>query len=157
MATSTAGTPEEYLAELPEERRAIVSAVRDTINANLPEGYREGMSYGMIGWYVPLETFPETYNGQPLGLAGVASQKNYVAVYLTPVYSDPSTEAWFRDRHAEAGKPPNMGKSCVRYRHLEEVPLELIGETIARADLESFTAHFDSVRGSARRARAASG
>ena len=153
MATSTAATPDEYVASLPEDRRRIVSAIRETINSNLPDGYREGMSYGMIGWYVPLETFPDTYNGQPLGLVGLASQKNYVALYLNSVYSDPSTETWFLDRYAATGKKLNMGKSCVRYRHLDEVSLEVIGETIARADLESFTGSLERVRGSARKSR----
>lgn len=157
MATSTATTPDEYLASMPEDRRRIVSAIRDTINANLPEGYREGMFYGMIGWYVPLERFPDTYNGQPLGLAGLASQKQYVSLYLISVYSQPATEAWFRDRYAASGKTLNMGKSCVRYRNLEEVPLDVIGETIARADLEEFTARMGAVRGSARKSRSAAG
>jgi hypothetical protein len=157
LATSTATTPDEYVASLPEDRRRIVSAIRETINANLPDGYREGMSYGMIGWYVPLETFPETYNGQPLGLVALASQKAYVALYLNSVYSDPSTESWFRDRYAATGRTLNMGKSCVRFRTFDDVPLDVIGETIARADLHSFTDSLERARGSARKSRQAAG
>ena len=107
----------------------------------------------MMGWYVPLETFPDTYNGQPLALASLASQKNYMSLYLNNVYGDPQTEAWFRDRYAASGKKLNMGKSCVRFRHLDDLALDVIGETIARTDLESFLAQYMQARGSSRIAR----
>lgn len=154
MVRSTASTPDEYLALLPEDRRAALAAVRDVINRNLPAGYREGMSYGMIGWYVPLERFPDTYNGQPLGLAALASQKQYLSLYLNSVYGDPTTEAWFRQRWTESGKPLDMGKSCVRFRTVDDLALDVVGETIARADLDTFLARYVAVRGSSRRARA---
>ncbi len=155
MVTSEAKTPDEYIESLPDERREAVGAVRDTVRANLPEGFVEGMSYGMIAWYVPLEKFPNTYNGEPLGLAGLASQKNYISLYLLSVYGDPSTEAWFKDRYAESGKRLNMGKSCLRFRRLEEVPLDVIGDTIARVDLESYLAWYEKAAGSYRRTRSA--
>lgn len=154
MVRSTASTPDEYLALLPEDRRAALAAVRDVINRNLPAGYREGMSYGMIGWYVPLERFPDTYNGQPLGLAALASQKQYLSLYLNSVYGDPTTEAWFRQRWTESGKPLDMGKSCVRFRAVDDLALDVVGETIARADLDTFLARYVTVRGPSRRARA---
>ena len=157
MATSTATTPDEYVASLPADRRDAVATVREVINRNLPPGYEEGMQYGMIGWYVPLETFPDTYNGQPLGLAGIASQKNYISLYLNTVYGSPAEEAWFKDRYAESGKKLNMGKSCLRFRRLEEVPLDVIGETIARADLDRTLAHYAEARGSSRKTRGAAG
>ena len=153
MVTSQAGTPDEYVASLPEGRRETVARVREVVNANLPEGYREGMAYGMIGWYVPLERFGDTYNGQPLGLAALGSQKNYISLYLNSVYGDRETEAWFRERWAETGKRLDMGKSCVRFRSLEDLPLELIAETIRRADLDSFLAHYAAARGSSRKTR----
>jgi hypothetical protein len=153
MATSTATTPEEYLASLPEERQTIVRAIRDEIRSNLPDGYAEGMSYGMIAWYVPLDRFPDTYNGQPLGLVGLANQKQYVSLHLLSVYGDRDTEAWFRRRWAETGKPLNMGKSCVRFRRLDDVPLDVIGETIARAELDAYLAHYEETRGSYRLSR----
>jgi hypothetical protein len=112
------------------------------------------MAFGMIGWYVPLERFPDTYNGQPLGLAALASQKNHISVYLNSVYGDPETERWFRERYAESGKKLDMGKSCVRFRRLEDLPLDVIGETIARADLDSFLDRYAEVRGSSRATRA---
>lgn len=150
MASNTATTPEEYIAELPDDRREAVTAIRDVINANLPDGYEEGMAYGMIGWHVPLERFGDTYNGQPLGLVALASQKNYISLYLNSVYGDRETEAWFRERYAASGKMLNMGKSCVRFRRLDDVPLDVIGETVARADLDAFLAHYEAARGSSR-------
>ena len=153
MVRSGATTPDEYIAALPDERREAIAAVRRVINENLPDGYTEGMSHGMIAWWVPLETYGDTYNGEPLGLAGVASQKNYIALYLLNVYGDPALDAWFRERWAQSGKKLDMGKSCVRFRKLDEVPLEVIGETIAKSDLASFLANYDGVRGSARAAR----
>ncbi len=156
MATSTATTPDEYIASLPDDRREAVATVREVVNRNLPPGYVEGISSGMIAWWVPLETFPDTYNGQPLGLAGIASQKHYISLYLMSVYGDLAEEAWFKQRYAESGQKLNMGKSCLRFRRLEEVPLDVIGETIARADIERTLAHYAAARGSARKTRAAS-
>jgi hypothetical protein len=109
----------------------------------------------MIGWYAPLERFPDTYNGQPLCLAGLASQKGHISLYLNSVYGDPKTEAWFKERYAASGKTLNMGKSCLRFKRAEDLPLEVIGETIARADLDSFPAYYEEARGSSRRTRAA--
>jgi Domain of unknown function (DU1801) len=155
MATSTSTTPDDYIASLPDDRRETVAALVDVVRANLPEGYEEGMAYGMIGWWVPLERFPDTYNGQPLGLAGIASQKNYISLYLLSVHGDPETERWFKERYEASGKKLNMGKSCVRFRRLEDVPLDVIGETIARAKLDELVDLYRDARGSARRARAA--
>ena len=107
----------------------------------------------MIGWFVPLETFPDTYNGQPLGLAALASQKQYISLYLNNVYGDPDTERWFRERWAETGKPLNMGKSCLRFRRVEDIPLDVIGEVIARSDLDSYVRRYHGARGSSRIAR----
>jgi hypothetical protein len=157
MARSTAATPEEYIASLRDDRREAVATVRDVVNRNLPSGYVEGMASGMMGWWVPLETFPDTYNGQPLDLAGLASQKNYISLYLNTVYGDPAEEAWFKERYAASGKQLNMGKSCLRFRRLEQVPLDVIGETIARADLDRTLAHYAEARGSSRTTRAAAG
>lgn len=155
MVSSNARTPDEYIASLSEDRRGAVSAVRDVIRANLPAGYEEGMQYGMIAWYVPLERFPDTYNGQPLGLAGLASQKNYLSLYLNTVYGDRETEAWFKKRYAASGKKLDMGKSCVRFKRLDDLPLDVIGETIARADLDRLLVHYEGARGSSRKTRAA--
>jgi hypothetical protein len=153
--TSNAQSPEEYIESLPEDRREAVRAIREVILANLPPGYEEGMQYGMIGYYVPLARFPDTYNGQPLGLAGLANQKNHISLYLNSVYGDRDTERWFKERYADSGKRLDMGKSCVRFRRLDDVPLDLIGETIARADLDTYLDHYRAARGSSRTTRAA--
>jgi hypothetical protein len=157
VVTSSAATVDEYVASLPDERRQAIETVRKVVRDNLPDGYREGMQFGMIGWYVPLERFPDTYNEQPLGLAGLASQKNYMSLYLNTVYGDPATERWFRDRYAASGKTLDMGKSCVRFRKVEDLPLDVIGETIARADLDRYVASYEAVRGSPRSKRVAGG
>jgi hypothetical protein len=127
--------------------------VRELINANLPEGYEEGMLYGIISWHVPLERFPGTYNKQPLGLAGLANRKNYMVLYLNSVYADRETERWFKERWAESGKKLDMGKSCVYFKKLDDLPLDLVAEVIAREPLEQYVASYQKVRGSARKAR----
>jgi len=154
MVTGAPTTPDEYIAALPPDRHEAVSAVRDVVRRNLPAGFEEGMEFGMIAWYVPLETFPDTYNGRPLGLAALASQKNYMSLYLNSVYGDPKTEAWFRQRYAASGKKLDMGKSCVRFKRVEDLPLDVIGETIARVDLESYLAGYERARSSSRKAGA---
>lgn len=152
---ATPQTPDEYIASLPEDRRKAIAAVRNVVRENLPPGFEEGMQYGMIGWYIPLERFPDTYNGQPLGLAGLASQKNYMSLYLNSVYGDPETERWFKERYAASGKRLDMGKSCVRFTKLEDLPLDVIGDTIARADMGRYLAHYAEARGSSRGTRKA--
>ena len=150
-------TVEAYLTALPAERRATLEAVRDVILANLPEGFEEGIAYGIIAWSVPLERFPDTYNGQPLGLAALASQKRHYALYLNAVYGDAETERWFRGRWAATGKRLDMGKSCVRFRRLEDLPLDVIAETFARTSVEGFVERYREVKGSSRASRARSG
>ena len=136
MVRSSAATPEEYLAELSPERREAVSAVREVILDNLPEGYEEGMQYGMISYHVPLELFPSTYNGRPLGVAALASQKNYMSLYLLGVCYDPATERRFKERFAASGKKLDMGRGCVRFRRLDDLPLEVIVGAISSVSPE---------------------
>jgi cell division septation protein DedD len=146
MPRSPAATVDAYLASLPEDRRAAIAAVRAVINANLPDGYREGMQFGMIGWCVPLARFPDTYNGQPLGLAALASQKQYMALYLMSVYGDRELETWFRDAFAAAGKQLDMGKSCVRFKTLDALPLDVIGQTIAKVPVDAYLAKYAAAK-----------
>lgn len=139
---STASTVAEYLDALTDERRAIIEAVRGVILANLDSGYSEAMQYGMIGYAVPHSVFPAGYHcdpTQPLPFAALASQKNNVSLYLMGLYvgsaDDKETEEvlWFRQAWADAGKKKlDMGKSCVRFKKLDDVPLEVIGEAIRR-------------------------
>jgi hypothetical protein len=142
---SEATTVEEYLAGLPEDRRRALSAVRDVILEHLPEGYEEGMDFGMIAYYIPLDRYPKTYNGHPLGIAALASQKNYMALYLMAIYGNDDA-AWFRERFADAGKKLDMGKSCVRFRKLDDLPLDVIGDAVARVSVEDYIEHYERSR-----------
>jgi hypothetical protein len=145
MVKSRATTVEEYLESLPEDRRAVVAAVREVILKNLPAGYQESMSWGVISYEIPLERFPKTHNKQPLMYAGVAAQKNYFAVYLMTVCS-PGLDAWFREEFKKAGKKLDMGKCCVRFRKLDDLPLDVIGQVIARVPPDKYIAYYEATR-----------
>ena len=155
MPRGAASSVEAYLAQLPADRRAAIAKVRDVVNANLPEGYEEGLQYGMIGWYIPLSRYPETYNGQPLCLAALASQKSHMALYLMGVYGSPKLAAWFEAAFEAAGKRLDMGKSCVRFKSLDALPLDVIGETIRRVPVAAFLAQYEDARSGAKRAKPA--
>ena len=143
---SEATTVDQYLAELTEDRRVAIQAVRDVILKNLPAGYEEAMNWGMITYQVPLETYPDTYNKQPLMYAALASQKNHMAVYLTAIYmSEADRDQFFADYRA-TGKRLDIGKSCVRFRKLDDLPLELIGRAIATMPPETFVAKEQALR-----------
>jgi len=155
MVSSSAQSVDQYIAELLADRREAIVAVRDVVRRNLPAGFEEGIEFGMIAWYVPLQRFPDTHNGRPLGLAALASQKQYMSLYLNTVYGDPQLAEWFTTRYAESGKRLNMGKSCLRFRSLDDLPLDIIGETIAKVPLDQYVAHYQAVRGSSRHSRRA--
>ena len=144
---SEATTVDQYLVELPDDRRVAIETVRDTIVENLAPGFEETMNWGMITYQIPLETYPDTYNGQPLMYAALASQKNHMAVYLTAVYSNEDSRDAFLERYRESGKRLDMGKSCVRFRKLDDLPVDLIGETIGSMDVEGFIDNYEATRG----------
>ncbi|MCK5053428.1 MAG: DUF1801 domain-containing protein [Anaerolineales bacterium] len=135
---SSASTVDEYLAELPEERRETIEAVRQVILKNLPKGYEEVMNWGMITYQVPLETYPDTYNKKPLMYAALASQKNHMAIYLTAIYINEETNREFEAAYRATNKRYDVGKSCVRFKALSDLPLELIGESIASLQVSEF-------------------
>lgn len=147
MAQSKASTVDEYLNELPDDRKQTLSTLRSIIRKNLPDGYEEGMQFGMIGYYIPLERYPTTYNNQPLSYIALASQKQYVSLYLNCVYSDDELESQFRSEWEATGKKLNMGKSCVRFKTLEDVPLDVMGRTIASTSVDEFIAMYERSRG----------
>ena len=147
MVSSKAATVEDYLAELPDDRRDAIAEVREVILANLPDGVVETMNWGMISYEVPLEVFPDTYNKKPLMYAALASQKNHMAVYLTAVYSDEELESWFVDAYEATGKKLDMGKSCVRFKKIDQLPVDLIGDVIARVSLDDFLDTYRKVKG----------
>ena len=140
---SDAATVKEYLDSLPDDRRYAIAAVRKVIRANLPKGYEEAMNWGMIAYQVPLETYPDTYNGQPLMYAALASQKNHMAVYLTGIYMSEETRSEFESKYRATGKRLDVGKSCVRFKKLDDLPLDLIGECIAAEEVDSFVARYE--------------
>ncbi|MGD9703259.1 MAG: DUF1801 domain-containing protein [Acidimicrobiia bacterium] len=146
VVKSVATTVEEYLALLPGDRRTAITAVRDTIVSHLPAGFEEVMQYGMISYVVPLERYPDTYNGQPLAVASLANQKNHMALYLMGVYGDDGAQQWLRERWTATGRKLDMGKSCVRFKRLDDVPLDLVGEAIARTSMEDFIALYENAR-----------
>ena len=143
---SQAKTVDEYLSDLPDSRLEAIEAVRDVILENLPEGFEEAMNWGMITYQVPLSRYPDTYNKKPLMMAALASQKNHMAVYLTGVYADPESRAKFTAAYEETGKRMDMGQSCVRFRKLENLPLELIGAAIAEYSVDEFIALNERIR-----------
>jgi|SRR5580692_8580913 hypothetical protein len=138
-----AKTIAEYLNALPPDHREAMSAVREVILANLPKGYQECMYYGMIGYVVPHSLYPAGYHCDPklpLGLACLGSQKNHMAIHLMNVYGDPDTEAWFRKAWKASGKKLDMGKACVRFKKLEDLPLDVIGQVFARTPVKTYIA-----------------
>ncbi len=132
---SKATTVAQYLSELPDDRRKALEAVRKVILKNLDRDYEEGMQYGMIGYYVPHRIYPAGYHcdpKQPLPFACLASQKNYMSLYLMCIYGDSDHAKWFQNAWAKTGKKLDMGKSCVRFKKLEDLALGVIGEAIRR-------------------------
>ena len=143
MARSAAKTVDEYLAELPEERRGVVTTMRELIRKHLPRGYEESANWGMLCWGVPLERHPDTYNGQPLGYVALASQKNYCSLYLTAAYMDPEQSKALRDAFASEGKKADMGKSCIRFATPGDLPLQAIAASIASTPPEKYIAMYE--------------
>jgi hypothetical protein len=146
VAASRAITVAQYLAELSPERRRILAAVRAVIRRNLPSGYCEAMNWGMITYQVPLSRYPDTYNGQPLMYAALASRKNYCTLHMMAVYGSPEQLAALKAGFRQAGKKLEMGKACIRFRSLEDLPLAVIGQAIARVPLDRFVAYFANAR-----------
>ncbi|MCL7961598.1 MAG: DUF1801 domain-containing protein [marine benthic group bacterium] len=150
---SEAKTVEEYLAELPEDRRKSISKVREVILENLPDGYEESMNWGMIAYEVPISTYPDTYNGQPLSYAALASQKNHMALYLSGIYMDEKARAKFESDYKATGKRFDVGKSCVRFRKLDDLPLPVIAEAIAYLPADEFVERVKAVHSPRKAAR----
>ena len=128
---SDATTVEEYLADLDDDRRAQIEPVYRLVRDAMPDGYAEAVAYGMITWSVPLTTFPNTYNGQPLGYVGLAAQKRHNSLYLMGLYSDSEAAERFRERWTEDGRRLDMGKSCLHFRDPQDLRSDLVTETVA--------------------------
>jgi hypothetical protein len=146
MASSSAKTVAQYIHELPENKREIIIALRDLMRESLPEGFVETMNWGMICYEVPLETYPKTYNKKPLMHMALAAQKQYNSLYLMSVYSDKNIMDQLESGFNEAGLKLNMGKSCIRFKTLEDLPLETIKSIISKTSLADFIAFYEKSR-----------
>ena len=144
MVSSKETTPQAYLASLPEERRAVIAAVRGVIKARLPDGYVEAMNWGMLSYEVPLSRYPVTYNKQPLSYVALAAQKNNYAIYMMNVYGDKTLLDRLLTAYAAMGRKPDMGKCCIRFRKLDELPLDVIGDIVASTPVERMIAAHES-------------
>jgi hypothetical protein len=138
---SKAATVEEYLSGLSEDRRQALEAVRRVVLKNLDKDYEEGIQYGMIGYYVPHRVHPAGYHcdpKQPLPFAALGSQKNHMALYLMCIYGDSDHAKWFRQAWARTGKKLDMGKACLRFKKIDDLALEVIGEAIKRVPASKY-------------------
>ena len=146
---SKAKTPTEYMRELPPDRKAAIQKVRSIIKKNLPAGYKETMAWGMITYVVPLSVYPAGYGGNPqvaLPYIALASQKNYMAVYMTNQYGNAKAEKWFRDSYKKSGKKLDMGKGCVRFKKIDDLPLDVIAKATAQIPVKEFIKQYEKAR-----------
>lgn len=143
-----ANSPEEYIKNVPEERKEPMSKLRSTIKENLPKGFEETMSYGMIGYVVPHSLYPDGYHcnpSLPLPFINLASQKNYIAVYHSGIYADEEMYNWFvQEFQKRKGIKPDMGKSCIRLKKMSGIPYDLIGELVKKISPEQWIATYES-------------
>jgi len=144
--TSRALTVEDYLAELPADRQAVLRSVRSVLLANLAEGFEEGMQYGMIGYYVPHLRYPKGYHcdpKQPLPFIGLGTQKHHYSLYMFCLYVDTASHDQFVTAYQASGKRMDLGNGCVRFKSLDELPLELVGKTIADISVDGFISEYE--------------
>ena len=145
---STAKTPNEYIASLPEDRVKAMTELRNVIKKNLPKGFEEIMAYGMIGYVVPLKTYPAGYHCNPklpLGYMNIASQKNYIALHHLGVYGSDKLLKWFVDEYPKYSKTKlDMGKGCIRFKKMDQIPYELIGELASKITVEKWIEMYET-------------
>jgi hypothetical protein len=146
MFANKARTVGDYLKALPPERRAVVSKVRGVVKKHLPKGYREQMNWGAITYAIPLETFPDTYNGQPLCYAALAATKNHFSLYLMSVYGDAVRAKWLEGEFKKRGLKLDRGKSCVRFKTVDDLPLDAIAELIASVPPDRYIERYRAAR-----------
>ena len=154
MVSSRAATVKEYLEELPADRRKVIAKVRSVVNKSLPKGYQETMNWGMICWEIPLSRYPVTYNKQPLGIAALAAQKNNYTLYLGGTYADPAQRKQLEAAFKSAGRKMDMGKSCLHFKALDDIPLEAIGKILSTTPPEKVIALYEASRKPAKPRRA---
>lgn len=143
---SSAKTPDAYVKSLPADRREAIEAVRKVILKNLPQGYEEIVDFGMLAYVVPLKRFPKTYNGHPAMIAALASQKQYMSVYLMGVYGSGKVAKSFEAAFKKAGKKLDKGKSCVRFKSLDDLVLDAVGKVIAAVPVDKYLEIYEKSR-----------
>ena len=146
MVQSAAPTVAQYLASLPPERRAVMAKVRTAVKRAMPKGYKESVGYGVLTYAIPLEVFPDTYNKQPLAIACLAAQKNHNSLYLMGAYGDPKQRKALEAGFRKAGKKLDMGKSCVRFKAADDLPLDVIGKAIAAIPPDRYIKVYEASR-----------
>jgi hypothetical protein len=144
---SKAQTVSQYLREISDSQRDSMKRARAVIKKNLNEGFVETINWGMISYEVPIAAYPETYNKQPLLFAGLAAQKNNISLYLMCIYQEPSLMETLKDEFKKIGKKPNMGKSCIRFKSVDDVPIDAIGKIIKKITLKQFIRRYEGVKG----------
>ena len=150
---SNAKTVAEYIKSLPPERALIIKQIRKLVKQNIPVGFKECMRWGMISWEVPLSRYPETYNGQPLSYIALAAQKNNYSLYLMGCYANEKDRTAFENGFKKAGKKLNAGKSCVRFKKIEDLPLELIAIQVNKYSVEEYIKLYEKSRVSTHKKR----
>jgi hypothetical protein len=155
MVTSAATSVTQYLEALEPERRRALATVRARVKRALPKGYVEVMQYGMINYVVSLARFPNTYNGQPLSVLALASQKQHMAVYFMGLYGDPKLRAWFERAYAASGKRLDMGRSCLRFKRLDDLALDVVADAAGKVSVDAMIAQHEAAHGSRSAARKA--
>lgn len=146
MAKSNTQTVEEYIQELPEYRRETIEEMRELILDNLPEGYEETISWGMINYEIPLEKYPDTYNNQPLTYVGLSAQENHNALYLMSVYQDEDLQDWLEEQFEEENKEMDMGRSALRFHNVNDLPLDAIAKIISSQTPDEFIEAYEETR-----------
>jgi len=146
MTAKAPSTVSDFLAAQPAGRRAEIDKVLAVVRRKLPAGYEEAMVKGMVVWQVPLERYPDTYNGHALWYAALAAQKNYLSLYLMNAYGDPGVARRLRDGFRAAGKRLDMGKSCIHFKAADDLALDAVGQAIASTPLERWVAAAKAVR-----------
>ncbi len=146
MFATKAKTVGEYLKQLPADRRKSLSAVRAVVLENLPKGYQEAVGWGAITYAIPLTDYPDTYNGQPLCIAALSAGKQYCSIHLMAAYGDPKTRTWLEEQFKKSGKKLDMGKACVRFKTPDDLPLDVIGQVIARVSPKKYIEVYEAAR-----------
>ena len=149
-AKPKATTVDRYLKSLPAGKRETLTKVRELVKENLPDGYQEVVEFGSICYVIPLDEYPDTYNGRPLAYAGIAAQKNHYAIYLMGAYADPAQVEKLEKAFAKAGKKFDMGKSCLRFKDLDDIPADAVGKVIAATPPKKFIKQYEAGRATAK-------